>query len=80
MDAEPETPKAEEPTDEADKSEPKAEYEYELELTGDLMGLVKDAKRFAADELPLAFADLARNMMGHPITKDSSLNVKVRKK
>ena len=80
MDGEPETTQAEEPTDEGDKSEPKAEYEYELELTGNLMGLVKDANPFAPDQLPLAFADLARNMVGHPITKDSSLNVKVRKK
>ncbi len=80
VDGEPETTQAEEPTDEVDKSEPKAEYEYELELTGDLMGLVKDANPFAPDKLPLAFADLARNMVGHPITKDSSLNIKVRKK
>jgi hypothetical protein len=59
---------------------PKAEYEYELELTGDLVGLVRDTKRFAADQLPLAVAGLARAMAGHPITKDSSLHIKVRKK
>jgi hypothetical protein len=59
---------------------PEPEYEYELELTGDLMGLIRDTKRFTADELPLAVADLARNMQAHPITKDSGLQIKVRTK
>jgi hypothetical protein len=60
--------------------EPKAEYEYELELTGDLMGLIKDTKLFAADQVALAVGDLARQMAEHPITKDSSLHIKVRQK
>jgi hypothetical protein len=30
--------------------------------------------------LPLAVADLARNMQGHRITKDSAMNIKVRRK
>jgi hypothetical protein len=68
------------PKDEGPTAAEKAEYEYELELTGDLVGLVKDTKRFAADQLPLAVADLARGMQAHPITKDSSMNIKVRKK
>jgi hypothetical protein len=65
---------------EAKPKEPKAEYHYELELTGDLLGLIQDTKPFAADQLPLAFADVAKQLVGHPITKDSSLNIIVRKK
>jgi hypothetical protein len=76
VDEVPETAKAAEPK----SKEPKAEYHYELELTGDLMGLLKDTKPFTADQLPLALADLAKQMLGHPITKDSSLNIIVRKK
>jgi hypothetical protein len=58
---------------------PQPEYEYEIELTGDLLGLI-DTESFSADQLALAVADLARSMQAHPITKDSSLHIKVRKK
>jgi hypothetical protein len=73
-------PDEEESPDEEPEPEEKAEYEYELELTGDLTGLIEGTRPLTAEQLPLAVADLARALVGHPITKDSSLLITVYKK
>jgi hypothetical protein len=76
----PQPDEEESPADEPELGEPNAEYEYEIGLTGDLIGLINPMRPLRADQLPLTVADLVGNMGGHPITKDSGFAIKVCKK